>query len=138
MSLKRVRVQSWIPPSFSWTIATDLFGIRVSMDDPDVIEFVATGERWVDLHRNQELATAKALLLGADRLDGQLEAAAWTVRRFREDRRNGSAKALVRCDGVFVLPGGNELLVLVGTNPALKARCGLSRTTSQDIRASAS
>ena len=88
------RLQSWILPSFAWTTIPDVFGVQVPISDPDVVEFVATGSRLVDLHRTRAKAIVMAGLLGADGLRGQLEAAAWTVLRHTEDWKKGSKTGL--------------------------------------------
>jgi hypothetical protein len=111
------RLQSWILPSFAWTTIPDVFGVQVPISDPDVVEFVATGSRLVDLHRTRAKAIVMAGLLGADGLRGQLEAAAWTVLRHTEEWKKRFAMAKVHCQGVFGLPGNRELLVLVVVNP---------------------
>lgn len=46
-SSRPLRLQSWIPPSFAWTTAPDAVGIDVPLSDPDVVEFISTGEREV-------------------------------------------------------------------------------------------
>lgn len=111
------RLQSWIPPSFAWTTVPDVFGVKVPISDPDVVEFVAAGSRLVDLHRTRAKAMAMAGLLGADGLRGQLEAAAWTVLRHTEDWKKRFAMAKVHCHAVLALPGNRELLVLVEVTP---------------------
>ena len=111
---------SWIPPSFAWTTAADVFGVKVAIRDPDVVEFISTGVRCVDLHhRTRAKIMAIAGLLGADTLRGQLEEAAWTVLRHTNDWKKRVESAKVHCHGVFVLPGDRQLLVLVGINHPL-------------------
>lgn len=111
------RLQSWIPPNFAWTTAAHVFGVKVAIGDPDVVEFVATGSRMVELYRTRAKAMLMACLRGAEGLLGQLDAAAWTVLRHAEDWKKCFAMAKVHCHGVFGLPGNRELLVLVGVNP---------------------
>lgn len=103
----------WIPPSFAWSTAADVFGIKVTIRDPDLVEFIATGERWVDLHRTRAMARLTAVLLGTETLGGQLETAAWTVLRHTEDWKKGFARAKLHCLGAYSLPDGKELLVLI-------------------------
>ena len=129
---------SWIPPSFVWMTAADIFAIKVATSDPDVVEFIATGERWVDLHRSRAKAMLMANLLGAETLRGQLEAAAWTVLRHTEDWKKGFVKAKIHCHGVFLLPGGRELLVLVAANLPSKEGAWLpdqARAKARDLLA---
>lgn len=116
-SIKLQHSPSWIPSSFVWDIVADAFVIKVSVDDPDLVEFIALGERWVDLHRSRAKAMLMANLLGAEFLRGQLEAAAWSVLRRTEDWKSRFAKIKLYCRGVFRLPSDQELLVLVGWNP---------------------
>jgi hypothetical protein len=97
----------------------DVFGVNVAISDPDVVEFVATGSRWVELHRTRAKAMLIAAMRGLHSLDGQLDAAAWSVLRHTEDWRKRFVRAKVHCHGVFVLPDHRELLVLVGVNPPL-------------------
>lgn len=111
------RLQSWIPTSFAWSTSADVFGVKVAVSDPDVVEFIATGSRWVHLHRTRKVALVTALLLGPSSLGGQLEEAAWTVLRHTEDWKKRFAMAKVYCHAVFGLPGDRELLVLVGVSP---------------------
>ncbi|MGE0673511.1 MAG: hypothetical protein AB7O64_10670 [Methylibium sp.] len=128
------RLRSWIPPSFAWTTIPDVFGVKVPISDPDVVEFVAAGSRLVDLHRTRAKAMVMAGLLGADGLRGQLEAAAWTVLRHTEDWKKRFAMAKVHCHGVFGLPGNRELLVLVGVNPPSRPRGWLSEAVCAAAR----
>jgi hypothetical protein len=48
---KPLRLQSWIPPSFAWTTATDVFCIEVTISDPDVVEFISTGVQEVTIQK---------------------------------------------------------------------------------------
>lgn len=79
------RLPSWIPPSFAWTTATDVFAIKVPIDDSGLAAFVASGEHWVTLHRTKKRAQLTALLLGTHSFTGQMELAAWTALRRTED-----------------------------------------------------
>jgi hypothetical protein len=111
------RLQSWITPSFAWTTAAHVFGVKVAVNDPDVVEFVATGSRMVELHRTRTKAMVTAVLHDEGGLVGQLDKAAWNVLRHTEDWKKRFAMAKVNCHGVFCLPGNRELVVLVAVNP---------------------
>lgn len=126
---------SWIPPSFAWFTDTGLFGVKVAISDPDVLEFIATAERWVDLHRTRAVAMTTALLRGQESLAGQIEIAAWTVLRHTDDWKNGYARAKLHCHGVFVLPGGLDLVILVAANRPASAGAWLSNQIREKARA---
>lgn len=132
VSTKHHRLQSWIPPSFAWTTVADVFSVKVPVGDPDVVEFVATGTRFVDLHRRKASAHAAAAIHGPASFAGQLEEAAWTVLRHTEDWKNRFAMAKVHCHGVFCLPGGRELLVLVSVNAAAAPEVWLPQSVRDD------
>ena len=115
---------SWIPPSFAWATIPDVFALRVPASDPDVVEFVATGSLEVELYRSRKRAMDSAamphwvgLTSGGEfgtSFVGQMDEAAWTVLRHTEDWKKRSKTASVHCHGIFGLPDGQELLVLVG------------------------
>lgn len=107
---------SLIPPSFAWSSAADVFGVRVAISDPNVVEFIATGEHLLPLHRTRKMAIFNANLIGAESLHGQIEAAAWAELRHSKDWIMRLAETKVHCHGTFALPGEHELLVLVGVN----------------------
>jgi hypothetical protein len=135
---KQSQLLSWIPPSFGWTTAVDLFAVKVPTNDPDIVGFIAEGSYWVDLHRTRKKAMVGAALLGPDSLRGQLEAAAWTVLRHTQDWKNRYARAKVYCHGVFGLPGGSQLLVLVGINPGSESGgwlSGIARIRGRELLA---
>lgn len=116
------RLQSWVPPSFTWTTAAHVFGVNVPISDPDVIKFVATGTHRVHLHRSRAKARLVAALLGPDSLRGQLEVAAWSLLRHTAEWQAHLAMANVYCHGAFSVAGDKELFVLAGavapTNPS--------------------
>jgi hypothetical protein len=111
-------LQSWIPPIFAWTTAADVFAFKVAINDPNIVEFVATGDRYVPLIRSREVALVDVLVSGQNGLAEQLQVAAWSVLRHTEDWKNGSATAKVHCHGALALPGNRELLVLLGVASA--------------------
>lgn len=111
------RLQNWVPTSFAWRTAPDVFAVKVGVNDRNVVEFLATGSRSVDLYRTRNKAMITSQLLGAHGLLGQLAEAAWTVLRHSENWRKRFATHKVYCHAVLALPGNQELLVLVGLSP---------------------
>lgn len=128
------RLPSWIPPSFAWTTATDVFAIKVPIDDPGLVAFVASGEHWVTLHRTKKQAQLTALLLDTHGFTGQMELAAWTALRHSEDWKKQFASAKLHCHGVFCIGGGSELLVLVAVAPPARPGHWLSETVGIKAR----
>lgn len=57
---------------------------------------------------------ATVALMGRNSLRGELAAAAWKVLRHTDDWKNGAHQTEVHCHGAFSLPGGHEVVVLVG------------------------
>jgi hypothetical protein len=112
-----VNIESWIPPSFTWASSTGIFALRVSIDDTDVVAFVATGAIEVAILRPRSLARKLNHFGKSDSLRGQLEIAAWNA---RELKPSGSIRdkttVTAHCYGVFFL-GAARMLVLVGRAP---------------------
>jgi len=78
---------SWIPPSFAWTTASDIFNIDVPVSDPDIVEFIPTGVRGISVQGTKVTALTLARLIGKETLRGQLEEAGWAQANHRP---NGS------------------------------------------------
>jgi hypothetical protein len=55
-TVARRHLQSWIPPSFAWTTAPDVFCIDVPLGDPDIVEFISTGTREVTVCGTKKIA----------------------------------------------------------------------------------
>lgn len=129
-----VRPDSWIPAEFSWMAASDVFCIEASINDGDVVEFIATGV--LDCSpsvssRNKAAALAAAGLSaagGRDSLRGQLEQAVWDRSRLKPHVSwvKAGTKVLAHCHGVFLLPGQKSLCILVGRENPSAPNCWIS------------
>ena len=110
------RLQSWIPPSFAWTMAPDVFCVDVPVSDPDIVEFISTGEHLVTIHGPKKAAQAFAALIGKETFRGQVVQSVWAPAKLKPKLAslNSEAKVVAHCHGVFLLPGGKTLCVLVG------------------------
>ena len=110
------RLQSWIPPDFAWTISPDVFCIQVSVSDPDLVEFIATGTRDVTVLGTKSTAHVTALLLGKESLCGQLNAAVWAPTKLKPigPHIKSGTSVTAHCHCVFLLPDGKNLCVVVG------------------------
>ena len=112
------RLQSWIPPDFVWKVSPDVFCIDVPLSDPDVIEFVSTGVLEVTVYGTKVIARLTARIRSGDglKLRGQLEQAVWSQAKLKPTsvRIKGSTKVVAYCHGVFLLPDGKNLCVVVG------------------------
>lgn len=115
-SSKPLRLQSWIPTSFAWTTAPDVFSIDVSVSDPDIIEFISTGMREVTVCGTKKIAMLVAAAIGKETLRGQLEEAVWAPAKLKPigSRIKAGTKGVAHCHGVFLLPDEKMLCVLVG------------------------
>ena len=111
---KPVRLQSWIPPRFAWTTA-DCFCIEVKISDPDVVEFISTGERELTCGF-KKAAQVAAKLIGKNTLHGQFEEAVWVASLLRPTgpRLKAGTKVYAYCHGVFLLPDEKRLCVVAG------------------------
>jgi len=116
LSSRPLRLQSWIPPSFAWTTAPDVFCIDVPLSDPDVVEFISTGEREVTVSGTKKIAMLVAAAIGKETLRGQLEEAVWASAKLKPTGSciKAGTKVVAHCHGVFLLPDGKTLCVLVG------------------------
>lgn len=110
------RQQSWIPPSFAWTIAPDVFCIDVPLGDPDIVEFMSTGVCEIDFLSTKKTARFIALLLDEKFLRRQLREAVWAPAKLKPtgSRIKAGIKVVAHCHGVFLLPDGKTLGVMVG------------------------
>ena len=115
-SSRPLRLQSWIPPSFAWTTAPDVFCINVLLHDPDIVEFISTGVREITVHGTKVTARALAALIGEETLRGQLEEAVWASAKLKPtgSRMKAGTEVVAHCHGVFLLPDGKTLCVVVG------------------------
>ena len=115
-SITPLRLQSWIPSSFAWSILPDIFCIDVQLSDPDVVEFLSTGVREVTVHGTKTTAQAFAALIGKETLRGQMEEAVWAPAKLKptDSRMKPGTKVFAYCYGVFLLPDEKTLSVLVG------------------------
>jgi hypothetical protein len=132
-SSRPLRLQSWIPPSFAWTTATDVFCIDVPVGDPEIVEFMSTGVCEIDFLGTKKTARLMALLLDEKSLRRQLREAVWAPAKLKPtgSRIKTGTKVVAHCHGVFLLPDGKNLCVAVGrskpvapdawTSAALKA-----------------
>ena len=110
------RIQSWIPPSFAWTTMPDAFNIEVPLNDPDIVELMSTGVREVTVKGTKATAPVLARLIGRATLRGQLEESVWAPAKLKPtgSRIKAGTKVIAHCHGVFLLPDGKTLSVVVG------------------------
>lgn len=117
LSSRPLRLQSWIPPSFAWTTAPDVFCIDVPASDPDLVEFLATGELEIEVFCPRRKARQIALLWRVEKsLLRQLLEAVWEPAKLKptDARIEVGTKVVAYCHGVFLLPDGKNLCVAVG------------------------
>lgn len=121
LSSRPLRLQSWIPPSFAWTTAPDVFLIDVPISDPDIVEFMSTGVCEIDFLGTKKTARLMALVLDEKSLRRQLREAVWAPAKLKPTGSpiKAGTKVVAHCYGVFLLPDGKTLSVAVGrTKPA--------------------
>ena len=120
-SSRPLRLQSWIPPSFAWTTAPDVFCIDVPISDPDIVEFISTGVREISVHGTKVTALTLARMIGRETLRGQMEEAVWAPAKLRPtgSRITAGTKVVAHCHGVFLLPDCKTLCVVVGRSKPL-------------------
>jgi len=130
-------IQSWIPPSFVWAIAPDIFFIDVPQNDPDVVEFISTGVREVTVHGTKVTARAIAALIGKGTFRGQLEEAVWDQAKLKPTGSRIKAGTTVDayCHGVFLLPGEKTLCLVVGRTKPASSNTWIAPTLKADIDA---
>lgn len=110
------RIQNWIPPNFAWVTAPDVFCIKVSLRDPEIVEFISTGIHKVTVHCSKVNARMLASILDQDSLRRHLEEAVWLAAKLKpiSSRIKSGATIVAHCHGVFLLPDEKTLSVLVG------------------------
>lgn len=117
-SSRPLRLQSWIPTSFAWTAASDVFSIDVPVSDPDVVEFISLGMSEVTVYGTKAASRLLARIRGEGgfKLMGQLEEAVWAPAKLKPigSRIKVGNKVIARCHGVFLLPDGKTMCVVVG------------------------
>jgi hypothetical protein len=124
-------LQSWIPPSFAWTTAPDVFCIDVPVGDPDVVEFISTGVCEIDF-----LGTKKTARLMAP-LCRQLIEAVWAPAKLKPtgSRIKAGTKVVAHCHGVFLLPDGKNLCVAAGRSKPVAPDAWISAGLKADADA---
>lgn len=124
------RLQSWIPPDFAWTVSPDVFCIDVPLSDPDVIEFVSMGVLEVTVYGSKVIARLTSRIRSGDglKLRGQLEQAVWSQAKLKPTsmRIKGGTKVVAYCHGVFLLPDGKNLCVVVGRSKPVEPDAWIS------------
>jgi len=132
-----LRLQSWISPSFAWTTAPDVFCIDVPASDPDLVEFLATGEWEIEVLGAQRTARLMALLLDEKSLRRQLREAAWAPAKLKptDARIKVGTKVVAHCHGVFLLPDGKTLCLVVGRSKPVAPDAWISAGLKADADA---
>lgn len=115
-SITSKHLQSWIPPVFAWTMSPDVFCIQVSARDPDVVGFISTGTQSVNVLGTKSTTLVVALLIGKESLCGQINAAVWDSKKLKPigSRIELGTGVTAHCHGVFSLPDGDNLCLVVG------------------------
>lgn len=136
-SSRPLRLQSWIPPSFAWTTAPDVFCIDVPASDPDLVEFLATGEWEIEVLGAQRTARLMALLLDEKSLRRQLREAVWAPAKLKptDARIKVGTKVVAHCHGVFLLPDGKTLCLAVGRSKPVAPDAWISAGLKTDADA---
>lgn len=136
-SSRPLRLQSWIPPSFAWTTAPDVFCIDVPASDPDLVEFLATGEWEIEVLGAQRTARLMALLLDEKSLRRQLREAVWAPAKLKptDARIKVGTKVVAHCHGVFLLPDGKTLCLVVGRSKPIAPDAWISAGLKADADA---
>lgn len=136
-SSRPLRLQSWIPPSFAWTTAPDVFCIDVPASDPDLVEFLATGEWEIEVLGAQRTARLMALLLDEKSLRRQLREAVWAPAKLKptDARIKVGTKVVAYCHGVFLLPDGKTLCLVVGRSKLVAPDAWISAGLKADADA---
>jgi hypothetical protein len=130
--------QSWIPPSFAWTIAPDIFFIDVPLSDPDVVEFISMGVLQVTVYgTTKAVARVVALLTGKESLEGQLATSVWDPSKLKPagSRLKAGSEVEAYCHGVFLLPGEKTLCVAVGRAKPIAPYAWISSALQADVDA---
>lgn len=129
--MQRPVKDSWIPATIAWQSNSSVFGVLVSKNDQNLLEFIATGYKVISivLPKIASLKTARFFkFLGEHSLDGKLIDAAWNPRLLKQSgtRYRKGSKVTAYCQGVFKLPGAETLLVLVSSKNHTKPHSYLS------------
>ena len=136
-SSRPLRLQSWIPPSFAWTTAPDVFCIDVPLGDMDIVEFMSTGVCEIDFLGTKKTARLMALLLDEKSLRRQLREAVWAPAKLKPtgSRIKAGTKVVAHCHGVFLLPDGKNLCVAVERSKPLVPDAWISAGLKADADA---
>ena len=136
-SSRPLRLQSWIPPSFAWTTEPDVFCIDVPVGDPDVVEFMSTGVCEIDFLGTKKTARLMALLLDEKSLRRQMREAVWKPAKLKPtgSRIKAGTKVVAHCHGVFLLPEGKNLCVVVGRSKPVAPDAWISAWLKADADA---
>lgn len=108
--------QTWIAPSFVWTVEPDVFLVEVSVSDQDIVEFISTGVLDVT-PKYEEMSAARGAAKAANdpgTLRYVLGIAVWDPALKRQPAVSPGSPLYAYCHGVFRLPGGSELCTAVG------------------------
>lgn len=108
---KTPQPQTWIVPSFAWTVEPEVFLVNVPASDPDVVEFISTGVL--------DVTPPFFLLHHEGSLRRQLGAAARDRSEQVPTPVSTGVRVYAHCHGVFVLPGSAQLCVAVSWNNVL-------------------
>lgn len=113
------RSHSWMAPEIGWTADPDIFVIRVSCEDRDVVALIADGVMDVDFFGSRKDAPGIAALFGREHsLRGELLKAAWHPGMLRPDdwrMRVGSAIKAYFVAAVL-LPEEDRLALAISRN----------------------
>ena len=107
-----------------------MFCIEVPASDPDLVEFLATGEWEIEVLGAKRTARLMALLLDEKSLRRQLREAVWAPVKLKptDTRIKAGSKVIAHCHGVFLLPDGKTLCVMVGRSKPMVADAWMSPT----------
>ena len=108
---------SWITPIFMWTTTNDVFLLEVPIGDPDLVEFISTGNFAITSLGTKMSDRGFSRLIGRDTLASQLRDAIWEPAKLKpvQKRLEQGTEIIAHCHGVFLL-GDNKktLIVMVG------------------------
>lgn len=111
-------IQSWIPPDIGWTIETSIFCIEIPVNDPDIVQFISTGEVTIKVPSKKCLTAANAMRNVEENkeLRFQLEHAVLLPKKLKplHERVKVGMDVVAYCYGVFHIVDKNVLCVLVG------------------------
>lgn len=109
-------LKSWVPSSFAWTTAFDIFTLEVPVSDPDIVKFISTGEFNFEVFGTKQTSPVYAELLGRESLRGQIAQAVWLPAKLKPKVRHikSGTSVVAHCHGVFLLPDNKNVCLLVG------------------------